>query len=87
MFIVLEIENHPDRGIDDSYGPFDTHDEAKAFADDMFYVDWDEETDLFCVFAFDDMRPFAYSSWCSKEMAEEDAKCRNADYKIAQGLK
>lgn len=52
--------------------------------DDMFYVDWDEETDLFCVFAFDDRTPFAYSTWYDKEMAEEDAKRLNADYKIAQ---
>jgi hypothetical protein len=54
---------------------------------DMFYVDWDEETDLWCVFSFDDRIPFAYSSWCSKEMAEEDAQRRNTDCKIAQGLR
>lgn len=55
--------------------------------DDMFYVDWDEETDTFCVFAYDDRRPFAYSTWCDEGMAEEDAKRRNTDYKITQGLR
>jgi hypothetical protein len=32
MYIVLEIENHPDRIITDSYGPFTTRDEAETFA-------------------------------------------------------
>ena len=51
--------------------------------DDMFYVDWDEETDMWCVFAFDDRIPFAYATWSSKEMAEEDAIMRNLGHKIA----
>lgn len=52
---------------------------------DMFYVDWDEETDMFCVFAYDDKIPFAYSTWLDKEMAEEDAREMNLNYKIATG--
>lgn len=51
--------------------------------DDMFYVDWDEETDMFCVFAYDDRKPFAYSTWLDEDLAEEDAAARNREYKIA----
>jgi len=32
MFIVIEIENHPDRCIADSYGPFGSRSEAETFA-------------------------------------------------------
>jgi len=53
--------------------------------DDVFYVDYDEETDMFCVVAYDDRPSFAYSTWLDKEMAEEDAAARNRDYKIATG--
>lgn len=35
MHIVYAIEKHPDRIIDDVYGPFDTYEEADQFATAM----------------------------------------------------
>lgn len=35
QYIVYAIEKHPDRIIDDSYGPFDTYEEANQFANAM----------------------------------------------------
>jgi len=55
--------------------------------EDMFYVDYDEETDMFCVFAYDDKTPFAYSTWHDKEMAQESADSLNRNYKIVIGRK
>lgn len=36
MYIVMEVENHPDRCIGDIFGPFDTRPEAEAFAEDKY---------------------------------------------------
>lgn len=35
MHIVYAIEKHPDRIIEDGYGPFDTYEEADQFAKAM----------------------------------------------------
>lgn len=47
MYSVYAIEKHPDRIIDDGYGPFDTYEEADQFAkamhdhDDNRIIDYD----------------------------------------------
>jgi hypothetical protein len=42
-----------------------------------FYVEYDESCEMWCVFNELDDSEFAYSTWGSKEGAEEDAKTRN----------
>lgn len=42
-----------------------------------FFADYDEDTDSWCVFHTDYKTGFAFSSWATREQAEQDAKERN----------
>jgi len=43
MYIVIELENHPDRCITDSYGPFDSRGEAETFTLNQEICDYNRQ--------------------------------------------
>lgn len=37
-YIAIQIETHPDRFIENAFGPFDTPEEAHTYADKQFMI-------------------------------------------------
>jgi hypothetical protein len=62
MYIVIGQESHPDHFLEDqAYGPFDTYEEADAFANEKSKSDKNQATFLGAKLHFLNIKKYSYS--------------------------